>query len=684
MQPNSNRPVYIVQPSNITHLNVRPTIITTGGQQVQTQQQPIYQISTIRQPTIPQQQSTIYQVPSQPRLVTSSPVYAALQSQRFPTSPQQILTTNTNLSPRLLTPQSAPRMPIVATQPTTTILRPSLTTVSTSPKVTSTVPTTPPAPTATSPQAAASASKDIFVRVPKTRAQYGIMEFSSGLSLDVKDWKAIEMRREINPYTYRPATAIDPNASTNSSSITTSLGAVLPKTGAGSEYGREQKEALKRKRYATKGTNVDDLPWILTDRSSTEKKLKHYRGLKKGGVTTNSSYYVFIQGKDGFEAYPVEDWYGFTPTNVYKTLDFDEAEKQYQERHKHLSKWFLKHQVTKEKDVEDNNAENDDEKGKKSTNKNKRSFKLLDTEDWINENEEEEEEDDEREDNDDNDKSNKKAKTSKKTEKKPKDAWTLSDEDENETDETKKKKKNTTEHQTSENQEDSDDGDHECGHTDKTSTKYEVKGIDEEMKIVPDIEKKLEQMDENADELDYDDDDEDIPDIEDNDEENGKTAADDLSDVGKLLKSDAVSKEMESSSDDDDLDDSDDPDKEPIEPMTNSMNTQPNPSEQIKTEKGHKKAREEEMRAIKSKVMSLPSTPPNPSETITEDKVRSLLLRKQYMTFTELIQNFLPKTESLRTKEIKEGIVQKLATILKRLNIEEKIMNGKKHIKLKN
>ena len=31
------------------------------------------------------------------------------------------------------------------------------------------------------------------------------------------------------------------------------------------------------------------------------------------------------------------------------------------------------------------------------------------------------------------------------------------------------------------------------------------------------------------------------------------------------------------------------------------------------SEKGHKKAREEEMRAIKSKVMSLPSTPANPT-----------------------------------------------------------------------
>jgi hypothetical protein len=289
------------------------------------------------------------------------------------------------------------------------------------------------------------------------------MEFASGLTIDVKDWKAVEMRREFNPYTYRPATTIDPNAA-SSSTITTSLGTVIPKTGAGSEYGREQKEALKRKRYATKGTNIEDLPWLLTDRSSTEKKLKHYRGLKKGGVTTNSSYYVFIQGKDGFEAYPVEDWYGFTPTNVYKTLDFDEAEKQYQERYKHLSKWFLKHQVTKEKSNDDDEIEVDNgEKGKKLTIKGKRDLKLLDAEDWINEREEEEE-DDEQDDEDDNDKSNKKTKTNKKSGKKVKGAWTLSDDDddENETNQAKVKKQKTTTRQTSEDQgEDSDDGDHE-------------------------------------------------------------------------------------------------------------------------------------------------------------------------------------------------------------------------------
>ncbi|CAF0958265.1 unnamed protein product [Adineta steineri] len=695
MQPNSNRPVYIVQPSNITHLNVRPTIITTGGQQIQPQpQQPIYQISSVRPQTMPQQTSILYQAQSQPRLVASAPVYASLQQpQRFATSPQQqILTQNTNISPRPITPQTATRMPMVGTQSTTSMLRPTVATISTPPMATS----TPAAAAAAAAQPpAAPGTKEFAVKVPKTRSQYGIMEFASGLSIDVKDWKAVEMRREINPYTYRPATAADPN-SASASTITTSLGAVLPKTGAGSEYGREQKEALKRKRYATKGTNIEDLPWVLTDRSSTEKKLKHYRGLKKGGVTANSSYYVFIQGKDGFEAYPVEDWYGFSPTNVYNTLDFDEAEKQYQERHKHLSKWFFKHQVKSEKEGGDD-IEHTDEKGKPSKTKNKREFKLLDAEDWINENE-----DDEDDDEGDDSKSNKKSKTKKTDSTKPKESWTLSDDDdEDEASKKPVKKAKTSKRRNSENQgEDSDDGDHEGDEVEYTSDessdeddrdantagasmKYEVKGVDEEVKNIPDMEKKLEQMDENPDGFDFDDDDEEIPDIEDNDEENDKTSAADLADVGKMLKSDAVSKDLESSSDDDDLDDSDDPDKEPADSLAIPTGNQPIPSEQVKTEKGHKKAKEEEMRAIKSTVMALPTTPANPSDTITEDKVRTLLLRKNYMTFTELIQNFLPKAETSRTKEVKEGIVQKLATILKRLNIEERTINGKKHIKLK-
>jgi hypothetical protein len=160
MQPNSNRPVYIVQPSNITHLNVRPTVVTTGGQYVQTQQQSMYQISPVRQPIMSQQPSTLYQIQSQPRLVTSSPVYPSLQNQRFVTSPQQILSTNTNISPRLITSSSTPRMSMATSQPTATILRPTLTKSSTPPMATSTQ-------ASITSQSAAAGSKEFSVKVPK-------------------------------------------------------------------------------------------------------------------------------------------------------------------------------------------------------------------------------------------------------------------------------------------------------------------------------------------------------------------------------------------------------------------------------------------------------------------------------------------------------------------------------------
>src|SRR5207302_655102 len=128
----------------------------------QTQQPPIYQISTIRQPTIPQQTSSppLYQVQTQPRLVTSSPVYNSLPTQRFVASPQTILTTNTNISPRLITPQSAPRMPMVPSPTATTILRPTLAKVSTPPMATS-------SPTSTSSQVASTGSKEFSVKVSK-------------------------------------------------------------------------------------------------------------------------------------------------------------------------------------------------------------------------------------------------------------------------------------------------------------------------------------------------------------------------------------------------------------------------------------------------------------------------------------------------------------------------------------
>ncbi|CAF3734818.1 unnamed protein product [Rotaria sp. Silwood1] len=367
----------------------------------------------------------------------------------------------------------------------------------------------------TTSQPVAATSKEFSVKLPKIRAQYGIIEFASGFSIDIKDWKAIDMKREVNPCTYRSAVDINHNVSSASTLFTTSLGIVLSKTGAGR-------------------TNIEDFPWLLTTHSSTEKNLKHYQGLKKGGAPANSSYYIFIQNKDGFEAYSLEDWYAFTST-----------------KHKHLSKWFLQHQIKKEHD--------NDEKENKSKTKKKHSFKLLDCEDWINDHEE--------------------------------------NEDENETSHTKVKNRKTTQSQTNRDLREQlflvpvpvfpfprDEIDYTSDET--SNDEDDIKGLDEEMKIMRNIGKKMKQMIENESEFDFDHDDEDISDLDENDEKNDTITADNLSNVGKLLKNDAVSQNMESSSDDDNnLDQLDDLKKEPIESISSSIYIQSILSEQIKTGK---------------------------------------------------------------------------------------------------
>lgn len=59
--------------------------------------------------------------------------------------------------------------------------------------------------------------------------------------------------------------------------------------------------------------------------------LYRYKGIREGGVSENSSWYVFMQGKDGaFEAYPVEEWYKFSLVPRYKALNAEEAEKEFE------------------------------------------------------------------------------------------------------------------------------------------------------------------------------------------------------------------------------------------------------------------------------------------------------------------------------------------------------------------
>lgn len=56
-----------------------------------------------------------------------------------------------------------------------------------------------------------------------------------------------------------------------------------------------------------------------------------FKGIKKGGVTENTSYYIFTQCPDGaFEAFPVHNWYNFTPLARHRTLTAEEAEEEWE------------------------------------------------------------------------------------------------------------------------------------------------------------------------------------------------------------------------------------------------------------------------------------------------------------------------------------------------------------------
>merc|ERR1719369_1977165 len=157
----------------------------------------------------------------------------------------------------------------------------------------------------------------------------------------------------------------------------------MPKHGAGSEFGREQKEEARKKKfgYVSRKYKPEDQPWLMRIGGKSGRK---YRGVREGGVSDNTTYYVFTHAQDGsFEAYPVHQWYNFTPIQRYKTLDADEAEERFAQRGKILNKWAVmvnkKLRAGEEGGEEDLDGE-EGAKGKKG--KQGSSFKISDMDEW--------------------------------------------------------------------------------------------------------------------------------------------------------------------------------------------------------------------------------------------------------------------------------------------------------------
>lgn len=193
------------------------------------------------------------------------------------------------------------------------------------------------------------------------------MRFHGTLNVDVSKWTQVKMGRENNLKDFKNEEE-------------------MPKFGAGSEFGREQREEARRKKYGyvSKKYNPEDQPWVLR---TGGKAGKRYRGLREGGVAENASYYIFIKAADGaFEAYPVEEWYNFTSVQRYKTLNAEEAEEEFGRRDKVLN-YFSIMLRKRMKNEDESLKEEEADKPKKKNSKygtGSRDLKISDMDDWVN------------------------------------------------------------------------------------------------------------------------------------------------------------------------------------------------------------------------------------------------------------------------------------------------------------
>uniref|UniRef100_A0A8C8ST12 Transcription initiation factor IIF subunit alpha n=1 Tax=Pelusios castaneus TaxID=367368 RepID=A0A8C8ST12_9SAUR len=211
-----------------------------------------------------------------------------------------------------------------------------------------------------SPQGTSSQSvTEYVVRVPKnTPKKYNIMAFNAADKVNFATWHQAKMERDLsNKKIYQEEE--------------------MPESGAGSEFNRKLREEARRKKYGivVREFKPEDQPWVLKVNGKSGRKFK---GVKKGGVTENTSYYIFTQCPDGaFEAFPVNNWYNFTPVAKHRTLTAEEAEEEWERRNKVLNHFSIMQQ-RRLKDQDDEEEEKEKKAKKKSS-----ELKIHDLEDDL-------------------------------------------------------------------------------------------------------------------------------------------------------------------------------------------------------------------------------------------------------------------------------------------------------------
>ncbi|XP_006868949.1 PREDICTED: general transcription factor IIF subunit 1 [Chrysochloris asiatica] len=202
---------------------------------------------------------------------------------------------------------------------------------------------------------------EYVVRVPKnTTKRYNIMAFNAADKVSFATWNQARLERDLsNKKIYQEEE--------------------MPESGAGSEFNRKLREEARRKKYGIvlKEFRPEDQPWLLRVNGKAGRKFK---GVKKGGVTENASYYIFTQCPDGaFEAFPVHNWYNFMPLARHRTLTAEEAEEEWERRNKVLNHFSIMQQ----RRLKDQDQEDEEEDKEKRSRKKATELRIHDLEDDL-------------------------------------------------------------------------------------------------------------------------------------------------------------------------------------------------------------------------------------------------------------------------------------------------------------
>ncbi|XP_008985310.1 general transcription factor IIF subunit 1 isoform X3 [Callithrix jacchus] len=202
---------------------------------------------------------------------------------------------------------------------------------------------------------------EYVVRVPKnTTKKYNIMAFNAADKVNFATWNQARLERDLsNKKIYQEEE--------------------MAESGAGSEFNRKLREEARRKKLGIvlKEFRPEDQPWLLRVNGKSGRKFK---GIKKGGVTENTSYYIFTQCPDGaFEAFPVHNWYNFTPLARHRTLTAEEAEEEWERRNKVLNHFSIMQQ----RRLKDQDQDEDEEEKEKRGRRKASELRIHDLEDDL-------------------------------------------------------------------------------------------------------------------------------------------------------------------------------------------------------------------------------------------------------------------------------------------------------------